>query len=186
MESQEDVQAHHDDLLCISWGSLENQLDCSWMFTRQSSWILMQLCNANIKVYAEKLTSCALDWIPGCIFTQPIVTDPRVTRRRHNHNLTAKKKWWQDTSIAWYKTTMTAGQDRAIACHSHPIGQCVQTKVTDATEPKCVLILVQGQWKSIQSCKDYYNMSPGSWPPIRTIQKSLRVTQMLLAISSEQ
>ncbi len=29
MESQEEVWAHLDDLLCISWGSLEDQIDCS-------------------------------------------------------------------------------------------------------------------------------------------------------------
>ncbi len=30
MESQEDVWACPMDLLCISWGSLEDQVDCSW------------------------------------------------------------------------------------------------------------------------------------------------------------
>jgi hypothetical protein len=49
--------AHLDDLLCISWGSLEDQIDFSWTFTRQPRWILKQLCNADLKVYAEKVTS---------------------------------------------------------------------------------------------------------------------------------
>jgi hypothetical protein len=46
--------------------------------------------------------------------------------------------------MAWYKTTLPTGQDGAIARHSHFIGQCGQTKVTKAKDPKCVLTLEQG------------------------------------------
>ncbi len=34
--------------------NFENQIDCSWTFTRQSRWILKQLCNADLKVIADK------------------------------------------------------------------------------------------------------------------------------------
>ncbi len=76
------------------------------------------------------------------------------------------------------------GQDGMIACHSHLIGQCGQTKVTKAKRnQQGVLTLEQGPLKSIQSRKDYYNK--WSWP-IRTIQKSSRVTHMLPENSLEQ
>jgi hypothetical protein len=69
--------------------------------------------------------------------------------------------------MAWYNTTMTAWQDRVIACHSHLIGQCGQTtKLTKRRNHKGVLTLEQGLLKSIQSHKDYY--SKWSWP-IQTI-----------------
>ncbi len=54
MESEEEVWAHFDDLLCISGGNLEDQIDCSWTFTRQFRWIRKQLCNADLKVNVEK------------------------------------------------------------------------------------------------------------------------------------
>ncbi len=38
--------------------------------------------------------------------------------------------------MAWYNTTLTTGQDGAIACHSHLIQQCGLTKATKAKEPK--------------------------------------------------
>ncbi len=46
-----------------------------------------------------------------------------------------------------------------IAHHSHH--KCGQTKVTNLKKPQCVLYLVLGLSKSIQSCKDSYNKSLG-------------------------
>ncbi len=46
-----------------------------------------------------------------------------------------------------------------IAHHSHL--KCGQTKVTNLKEPQCVLYLVLGLSKSIQSHKDSYNKSLG-------------------------
>ncbi len=39
-------------------------------------------------------------------------------------------KWVKQlqTSLAWYNTTVTAGQDETIACYTHLIGECGKTK----------------------------------------------------------
>jgi hypothetical protein len=37
--------------------------------------------------------------------------------------------------------------------------ECGQTKITKEKEPKCALTLEQSLFKSIQSCKNYYNKS---------------------------
>ena len=49
-----DVWVHLDDLLCISWGSLGDQIDCSSRIVRQPRWILKQLCNTDLEVNADK------------------------------------------------------------------------------------------------------------------------------------
>ncbi len=54
---------------------------------------------------------------------------------------------------------MTTGLDGMIACHSHL--ECGQTKVTKSKESKCVLTLVKGLSKSIQSRTDSYSKSLG-------------------------
>ncbi len=53
MGTQEYVQAYLDDLLCISRSSLEDHLE-------KLEEVLRHLCNASIKVNAEKSTLCAL------------------------------------------------------------------------------------------------------------------------------
>jgi hypothetical protein len=53
MESLEYVQAYLDDLLCIFRSSLEDYLD-------KLEEVLRRLCNAGLKVNAEKSTFCAL------------------------------------------------------------------------------------------------------------------------------
>jgi hypothetical protein len=54
MESLECVRANLDDLLCISKLSLEDHLD-------KLEVVLGRLCNAGLKINAEKLTFCALE-----------------------------------------------------------------------------------------------------------------------------
>jgi hypothetical protein len=54
MESLEYVQAHIDDLLCISRNSLEDHLE-------KLEEVLRQLCNVGLKVKAHKSTFCALE-----------------------------------------------------------------------------------------------------------------------------
>ncbi len=54
IESLEYVQAYLDDLLCISKLSLEDHLE-------KIEEVLMQLCNAGLKVNAAKSTFCALE-----------------------------------------------------------------------------------------------------------------------------
>ncbi len=54
IESLEYVRAYIDDLLCISKGSFEDQLE-------KLEEVLKQLCNAGLKVDAEKSTFCALE-----------------------------------------------------------------------------------------------------------------------------
>ena len=54
MESLEFVRAYHDDLLCISKLSLEDQLE-------KLEEVLRRICNAGLKVNAKKSTFCALE-----------------------------------------------------------------------------------------------------------------------------
>ena len=54
MEDLEYARAYLDDLLCISRSSLEDHL-------KKLEEVLRCLCNAGLKVYAEKLTFCALE-----------------------------------------------------------------------------------------------------------------------------
>ncbi len=54
MESLEYVQVYLDDLLCISMRSLEDHL-------KKLEEVLRCLCNAGLKVNAEKLTFCTLE-----------------------------------------------------------------------------------------------------------------------------
>jgi hypothetical protein len=54
MESLEYVQAYLDDLLCIFRSSLEDHLE-------KLEEVLRQLCDAGLKVKAEKLTFCTLE-----------------------------------------------------------------------------------------------------------------------------
>ncbi len=54
MKSLEYVRAYLDDLLCISMLSLEDNLE-------KLEEVLRQLCDAKLKVNAEKLTFCALE-----------------------------------------------------------------------------------------------------------------------------
>jgi hypothetical protein len=54
METLECVQAYLDDLLCISRSSLEDHL-------KKLEEVFRRLCNAGLKVNAEKLIFCALE-----------------------------------------------------------------------------------------------------------------------------
>jgi hypothetical protein len=54
MEDLEYVQAYLDDLLCISRSSLEDHLV-------KLKEVLRRLCDAGLKVNAEKLTFCAVE-----------------------------------------------------------------------------------------------------------------------------
>ncbi len=64
MESLEYVRAYLDDLLCIPRNSLEDHLE-------KLEEVLRWLCNAGLKVNAEKLTFCTLEIkYPGYILTR--------------------------------------------------------------------------------------------------------------------
>jgi hypothetical protein len=54
MKSVEYVWAYLDDLLCISRNSFEDHIE-------KLDEVLRQLCNAGLKVNAEKSTFCALE-----------------------------------------------------------------------------------------------------------------------------
>jgi hypothetical protein len=54
MESLEYVRAYLDDLLCILRKSIEDHLE-------KLDEVLMQLCDAGLKVNADKFTFCTLD-----------------------------------------------------------------------------------------------------------------------------
>ncbi len=52
-------------LLRQSWGPNRFLLDV----TRQSRWTLKQLCNADLEFMQKNSIFCALNWIPGSIYT---------------------------------------------------------------------------------------------------------------------
>jgi hypothetical protein len=64
--------------------------------------------------------------------------------------------------MAWYKITVTAGQDRMIACHSHLIGRVWSDQSNQSKRnQRGVLTPEQGTLKSIQSHKAYFTSSLG-------------------------
>jgi hypothetical protein len=54
MKSQEDVWVCPRDLLCISWGSLDDQIGYSWISLDSLEWILKQCHDADLEVYAKE------------------------------------------------------------------------------------------------------------------------------------
>ena len=61
MESQEDVWVFPRDLLYISWGSLENQIDCSWTSLDSLDGFLSNVAMLTLKSMQKNSTSCALN-----------------------------------------------------------------------------------------------------------------------------
>ncbi len=134
MESLEYVRAHLDDLLCTSKGSLEDNLE-------KTEEVLRRLCNAGLKVKAEKLTFCALEiQYLGYILTrdgikpqsnkvQAILVIQLPTGVRQLRHFLGMVQYYRDLWARWSEmlTPVTL-----------LVGECGQTKATRAKGTKKV------------------------------------------------
>ncbi len=100
-----------------------------------SRWILKQLCNAGLKVNVDKI-NILRTYLNTWKYLQ--VNDPRVTRRRHNCNLTAPTGVITRHFHGMVEHYCDHWARRNDAHHSHL--KCGQTKVTKSKEPKCILL----------------------------------------------
>ncbi len=134
MEDLEYVRAYLDDLLCISRSSLEDYL-------KKLEEVLRRLCNAGLKVNAEKLTFCALEIeYLGYILTRegikpqsnevqailPIQLPTNVKELKHFLGMV---QYYCDLWARWSKM---------LAPLTSLVGECGQTKVTRAKGTKKV------------------------------------------------
>ncbi len=80
MKTLEYVQAYLDNLLCISRSSFEDHL-------KKLEDVLRRLCDAGLKVNAEKLTFCALEIeYLGYILTRDGIKPQRFNRQQMSNN----------------------------------------------------------------------------------------------------
>jgi hypothetical protein len=134
VESLEYVQAYLDDLLCISRSGLEDHL-------KKLEEVLRRLCDAGLKVNAEKSTFCALeieyleyilsrDGIkPQSNKVQAILAiQPSKNVKQLRHFL-GMVQYYRDLWARWSKM---------LAPLTSLIGECGQTKATRAKETKKV------------------------------------------------
>jgi hypothetical protein len=134
MESLEYVQAYLDGLLCISRSSLEDHL-------KKLEEVLRHLCNAGLKVNAEKSTFCALEIeYLGYILTRDgikpqsnkvqaiLVIQPHTNVKQCRHFL----------GMVQYYCDLWARRSETLAPLTSLVGECGQTKVTRANGTKKV------------------------------------------------
>ncbi len=134
MESLEYVRAYLDDLLCISKLSLKGHLE-------MLDEVLMGLCNAGLKVNAEKLTICALELeYLGYVLTSNgikpksnkvqaiLAIEPPTGVRQLQHYL-GMVQYYHDLWARWSKM---------LAPLTSLVGECGQTKITTAKGTKKV------------------------------------------------
>ncbi len=108
MESLEYARAYIDDPLCISRESLEDHLEIL-------EEVLRRLCDAGLKVNADKSTFCALEIeYLGYVLTKDGIK-PQSNKVQVILAIQPPKGVKQlRHSLAWYNTTVTSGQDGAI------------------------------------------------------------------------
>ncbi len=134
MEDLEYVQAYLDDLLCISKSSLEDHLE-------KLEEVIRCLCNAGLKVNAEKLTFFALEIeYRGYILTregiepqsdkvQAILAIQLPTNVKELRCFLGMVQYYRDLWARWSKM---------LAPLTSLVGECGQTKVTRAKGTKKV------------------------------------------------
>jgi hypothetical protein len=134
MESLEYVQAYLDDLLCISRSSLEYHL-------KKLEEVCRRLCDAGLKVSAEKATFCALEIeYMGYILTrdgiksqsnkvQAILAIQPPTNVKQLRNFLGMVQYYRD---------LWARRSKNLAPLTSLVGECGQTKVTRAKGTKKV------------------------------------------------
>jgi hypothetical protein len=134
MEDLEYVRASLDDLLCIYRSSLEDNL-------KKIEEVLRRLCDAGLKVNAEKFTFCALEIeYLGYILTRDgnkpqsnkvqaiLVIQPPTNVKELRHFL-GMVQYYHDLWARWSKM---------FAPLTSLVGECGQTKVTRAKRTKKV------------------------------------------------
>ncbi len=132
MESLEYVQAYLDDLLCISRSSLEDHVE-------KLEEVLRCLCDAGLKVNAEKSTFCTLEIeYLGYILTRDgikpqsnkvqaiLTTQPPTNVKELRHFL----------GMVQYYRDLWARQSKILAPLTSLVGECGQIKVTRAKGTK--------------------------------------------------
>jgi hypothetical protein len=134
MESLDYVRAYLDDLLCISKLSLEDHLE-------KLEEVLRQICDAGLKVNAEKLTFCTLEIeYLGCVLTrdgirplsnkvQAILTIKSPTGVRQLQHFLGMVQYYRDLWARW---------SDMLAPLTSLVGECSQTKSTKAKGTKKV------------------------------------------------
>jgi hypothetical protein len=134
MESLEFVRAYLDDPLCISKLSLEDHLE-------KLEEVLRWLCNAGLKINAAKLTFCILEIeYLGYVLTRDgikpqsnkvqaiLVIKPPTGVRQLRHFL----------GMVQYYRDLWARQSNMLAPFTSLVGECSQTKSTNAKGTKKV------------------------------------------------
>ncbi len=132
MEDLEYVQAYLDNLLCISWSSLEDHL-------KKLKAVLRRLRDAGLKVNAEKSTFCALEIeYLGYILTRDGIK-PQSNKLQAILAIqppTNVKELRHFLGMVQYYRDLWARQSKILAPLTSLVGECGQTKVTRAKGAK--------------------------------------------------
>ncbi len=132
MEDLEYVQAYLDDLLCSSRSSFEDHL-------KKLEEVLRRLCDAGLKVNAEKLTFCALEIeYLGYILTRDGIKPQRnkVQAILTIQPSTNVKELRHFLGMVQYYHDLWARRSKMLAPLTSLVGECSQTKVTRAKGTK--------------------------------------------------
>jgi hypothetical protein len=134
METLDYVQAYLDDLLCISWSSLKDHLE-------KLEEVLRRLCNAGLKVNAEKLTFCALEIeYLGYILTRDGIK-PQSNKVQETLMIqlpTNVKQLRHFLGMVQYYCDLWEILSKILTPLTSLVGECGQTKVTRAKGTKRV------------------------------------------------
>ncbi len=134
MEDLEYVQAYSGNLLCISRSSLEDHLE-------RLEEVLRCLCDAGLKVNAEKLTFCALEIeYLGYILTREGIKPQSITVQAILAIEPPKnvKELRHFLGMVQYYRDLWARQSKMLALLTSLVGECGQTKVSRAKGTKKV------------------------------------------------
>jgi hypothetical protein len=132
IEDLECARAYLDDLLCISRSSLEDHL-------KKMEEVLRRICNARLKVNAEKLTLCALEIeYLGYILTRDSIKPQsnKVQAILLIQPPTNVKELRHFLGMVQYYRDLWARQSKMLAPLTSLVGECGQTKVTRAKGTK--------------------------------------------------
>ncbi len=152
MESLKYVWAYLDDLLCISRSSLENHLE-------KLDKVLRGLCNAGVKVKAEKLTFCAfeIEYL-GYILTRDGIKPQsnKVQAILAIKPPTGVKQLRHFPGMVQYYRDLWARRSKMLAPLTSLVGECGETKIKRAKGTKKVPWIGSRSIKEFWSRKGYY------------------------------
>ncbi len=135
MKSLEYVQAYLDDILCISRSSPEDHI-------KKLEEVLRRLCDAGLKVNAEKSTFCALEIENlGYVLTRDgiIPQSNKIQAILAIQLPTGVKQLQHFLNMVQYYHDLGARRSEMVAPLTSLVGECSQTKVTIAKWTKKVL-----------------------------------------------